>query len=57
MVLVMSALSFLTRLPASVLGALAMGCYGLSGRKPAARPGALLLLTLRWNEKSRGLRG
>lgn len=39
MVLVMSALSFLTRLPACVLGAVATGCYGLSGQKPAARPG------------------
>lgn len=39
MVLVMSALSFLTLLPACVLGALATGCYGLSGQKLVARPG------------------
>ena len=39
MVLVMSALSFLTLLPACILGAVAMGCYGLSGQKPVARPG------------------
>ena len=39
MMLVMSACSFLTLLPTCVLGALATGCYGLSGQKPAARPG------------------
>lgn len=31
MVLIMSAFSFLTLLPACVLGAVATGCYGLSG--------------------------
>ena len=38
MVLFMSALSFLTRLPACILGAVATGCYSLPGQKPAARP-------------------
>ena len=56
MVLVMSAFSFLTRYPPASSGR----GYGVLWLVRAETGGssetALLLLTLRWNEKSRGLR-